>query len=81
MQSLDRLHKNTNDPLFLQLKNRVMQNQFFTQVTEGQYKRAMLAAIADPWLERGHGFDYMNTPYTSELVIDLMLQLIEMGLW
>jgi hypothetical protein len=40
----------------------------------------MHEAIADPWLERRHGFDYMNSPYTSELVIDLMLQLIEMGL-
>jgi hypothetical protein len=74
------LHKATNEPLFSQLRDKMMQNQFFTQIAEGQYKGAMHEAIADPWLERRHGFDYMNSPYTSELVIDLMLQLIEMGL-
>ena len=30
--------------------------------------------------ERGDGFDYRGHPYTSELVADLMLQLIDMGL-
>jgi hypothetical protein len=80
LQCFDRLHKKTNDPLFSQLLNRVMQNQFFTQVAEGPYKGATHEAICDPWLERKHGFDYMNSPYTSELVMDLVLQLVEMGL-
>ena len=40
----------------------------------------MTEAIADPWLERGQGFEWRGSPYTSELVADLMLQLIEMEL-
>ncbi|MDR0843861.1 MAG: hypothetical protein LBN71_01455 [Tannerella sp.] len=80
LQCLDRLSKNTNDPLFSQLFKRTIQNQFYTQITEGKYKGSMYEAISDPWLERGHGFDYMNSPYTSELVMDLVLQLVEMDL-
>ena len=80
IQCLDRLFKKTGNPLFEQLKNRVMQLNFYTQVTDGPYQGAVSEAIADPWLERGAGFEYRGSPYTSELVSDLMLQLIEMGL-
>ena len=44
-----------------------------------QYKGAMTEAISDPWLERKQGFEWQGNPYTSEMVSDLMLQLIEMG--
>ena len=57
-----------------------MQLSFYTQVTDGPYKGAVTEAIADPWLERNQGFEWRGSPYTSELVSDLMLQLIEMGL-
>jgi hypothetical protein len=87
LQCLDRLHKYTNDPLFEQLKDRVMQNYFFTQITEGEFKGSVYEAIADPWLERMKdswhevkGFETVGSPYTSELVSDLMIQLMEMGL-
>jgi hypothetical protein len=80
IQSLDRLFKKTGNPLFEQLKNRVMQLNFYTQVTDGPYKGAVTEAIADPWLERNKGFEWCGSPYTSELVSDLMLQLIEMEL-
>jgi hypothetical protein len=60
LQSLDRLYKNTNEPLFLQWFNRVMQLQFYTLIPEGAYSGSMYEAICDPWLERGHGYDYMN---------------------
>jgi len=80
IQCLDRLFKKTGNPLFEQLKNRVMQLNFHTQVTDGPYKGAVTEAIADPWLERGQGFEWRGSPYTSELVSDLMLQLIEMDL-
>jgi len=80
IQCLDRLFKKTGNPLFEQLKNRVLQLNFYTQVTDGSYKGAVTEAIADPWLERGRGFEWRGSPYTSELVSDLMLQLIEMGL-
>ena len=80
IQCLDRLFKKTGNPLFEQLKNRVMQLNFYTQVTDGPYQGAITEAIADPWLERNQGFEWRGSPYTSELVADLMLQLIEMGL-
>lgn len=80
IQCLDRLFKQTGNPLFEQLKNRVMQLNFYTQVTEGPYQGAITEAIADPWLERNQGFEWRGSPYTSELVADLMLQLIDMGL-
>ena len=79
IQCLDRLFKKTGHPLFEQLKNRVMQLNFYVQVADGPYKGAMTEAIADPWLERGRGFEWRGSPYTSELVMDLMLQLIDMG--
>jgi len=74
------LFKKTGNPLFEQLKDRVMQLNFYVQVVDGPYRGAMTEAIADPWLERRGGFEYRGAPYTSELVSDLMLQLIEMGL-
>ena len=80
IQCLDRLYKKTKNPLFESLKNRVIQLNFFTQVTEGAYRGAVTEAIADPWLEREDGFEYQGNPYTSELVADLMIQLIELGL-
>jgi hypothetical protein len=80
IQCLDRLFKKTGNLLFEQLKNRVMQLSFYTQVTEGPYQGAVTEAIADPWLERNQGFEWRGSPYTSELVSDLMLQLIDMGL-
>ena len=42
--------------------------------------RRITEAIADPWLERNAGFEWRGVPYTSELISDSMLQLIEMGL-
>jgi len=80
IQCLDRLFKKTGNPLFEQLKNRVMQLNFYTQVADGPYKGAITEAIADPWLERGRGFEWRGSPYTSELVSDLLLQLMDMGL-
>jgi len=79
VQCLDRLFKKTGNPLFEQLKNRVMQLVFYVQVADGPYKGAMTEAIADPWLERHQGFEWRGNPYTSEMVVDMMLQLIEMG--
>jgi hypothetical protein len=80
IQCLDRLYKATNNPLFDQLKNRVMQLNFYVQVTDGPYKGSITEAIADPWLERKSGFEWRGSPYTSELVADLMLQLMDMHL-
>jgi len=80
IQCLDRLFKKTGNPLFKQLKDRVMQLNFYVQVTDGPYKGAMTEAISDPWLERHQGFEWRGNPYTSEMVSDLMLQLMDLGL-
>jgi hypothetical protein len=72
--------KKTGNRLFEQLQNRVMQMNFYVQVADGPYQGAMTEAIADPRLERGQGFEWRGSPYTSEMVADLMLQLIEMEL-
>ncbi len=80
IQCLDRLFRKTGNQLFEDLKNRVMQLNFYVQVVDGPYRGAMTEAIADPWLERKGGFEWRGNPYTSELVTDLMLQLIEMKL-
>jgi len=80
IQSLDRLYKATGDPLFRQLRDRVLQLNFFIQVTDGPYKGSLTEAIADPWLEREDGYDFRGSPYTSELVADLMLQLMDLNL-
>jgi hypothetical protein len=80
IQCLDRLYKATANPMFEQLRDRVMQLNFFIQVTNGPYKGSLTEAIADPWLERQGGFEFRGQPYTSELVADLMLQLMDMKL-
>ena len=82
IQCLDRLFRKTGNPLFEQLRDRVIQLNFYTQVTEGPYRGSVSEAIADPWLERKsqYGFNMRGNPYTSELVSDLMLQLIDLGM-
>ena len=54
--------------------------RFNIQVVDGPYRGSVTEAIADPWLERRGGFEWRGSPYTSELVSDLMLQLMDMGL-
>jgi hypothetical protein len=53
---------------------------FYTQVTAGPFRGSLTEAICDPWLERRGGFEWRGNPYTSELVTDLMLQLMDLGL-
>ncbi|GHT44429.1 hypothetical protein FACS189454_01770 [Planctomycetales bacterium] len=79
IQCLDRLYKATNDPFYQQLQERLMQMFFSTQLTEGEYKGSVYEAVCDPWLERGVDFEFSREPYTSELVSDMMIMLIELG--
>ena len=80
IECLARLATKTGNPLFKALQQRVMQMNFYTQVTEGPFRGSMTEAICDPWLERHGGFEWRGSPYTSELVTDLMLQLMDLGL-
>ena len=66
--------------MFKALQQRVMQMNFYSQVTKGPFMGSVTEAICDPWLERRGGFQWRGNPYTSELVTDLMLQLMDLGL-
>jgi hypothetical protein len=80
IECLARLAQETGNPLFKALQRRVMQMNFYTQVTDGPFMGSVTEAICDPWLERHGGFEWRGNPYTSELVTDLMLQLMDLGL-
>jgi hypothetical protein len=80
IECLDRLAQKTGNPLFKALQRRTMQLNFYTQVIDGPFMGSMTEAICDPWLERHGGFEWRGSPYTSELVTDLMLQLMDLGL-
>ncbi len=79
VQCLDRLARKTDDPLFFALTKRVLQANFFTQLTSGQVG-AFWEAIADPWLARKRDCNWLGTAYMNQLSVDLMVQLVDMGL-
>jgi outer membrane protein assembly factor BamB len=80
IECLARLAQKTGNPLFKAFERRVVQMNFYTQVTDGPFRGSLTEAICDPWLERQGGFEWRGSPYTSELVTDLMLQLMDLGL-
>ncbi|MDR2642954.1 MAG: hypothetical protein LBC74_09185 [Planctomycetaceae bacterium] len=80
--SLDRLHKVTNNPLFLQLRDRVMQNMFFTQTLDPQWRGSISEAIADPWLEQKwakQGFEFKGVIYPNQ-TLEFISELWDLGL-
>ena len=84
VESLWRLHELTEDPLFGDLAERVAQNIYWTQETEGDLMGATHERIADPWLaregDRGEpDFNSLGTVYMSEQSLDMFLQVIERG--
>jgi len=71
----------TNSTFLSTLANRVLQNNLFTQAIKGQdIAGGFYEAIADPWLGRGGGYNWMGTVYMAELSLDLFLQFIEVGI-
>lgn len=81
VECLDRLAQKTGDRLYADLRDRVIALNVFTQVTKpGDWLGGFSEAIADPWLERKAGFEWVGSTYTSELCTDFFLQLVEMGL-
>jgi len=78
-RTMHRLHKHTNDPLFLQLRDRIIQNCAFTQSTDPKWLGSMSEAIADPWLERRQGFNYTGVIYPNQTV-QFILELFDIGL-
>jgi hypothetical protein len=77
---LMKLTARTHDPLWQQLAHRIIQMNLYVQVTAGDCKGALQECIADPWLARRGGFDFMGSLYFDQLNIDLFSQLVEAGL-
>jgi hypothetical protein len=82
VECLKKLYRYTNNILYDQLADRITQNIFWTQLSEGDLMGATHERIADPWLARndgdGPGYNTMGTIYMSEQSLDLLLQTVEM---
>ena len=75
---LERLSAATGDPLWSQMAARFTQMNFLVMnTTAGNTKGAIHAAIADPWLKRRGGYDWISGLYMDQLNVDLFLQLLE----
>jgi hypothetical protein len=77
--ALDRLYRATNDPLFLQIRDRSIQNILYTLSDDPQWAGSVSEAIADPWLEQGQGFDYKGVVY-PDIALEFITELYELGL-
>jgi hypothetical protein len=77
--ALDRLYRATNDPLFLQFRDRSIQNILYTLSDDPKWAGSVSEAIADPWLERGQGFEYKGVVY-PDIALEFITELYELGL-
>jgi hypothetical protein len=82
-ETIQRLYQATGDPLWGALAQRVFQNIYFTEITEGDFVGATHERIADPWLARKDDpgpaeFNSMGTIYMAEQSLDAFLQVVEM---
>ena len=80
MECLQRLGELTGNSIFTQLSNRIMQSQFWCQVTTGSGKGAQYECMADPWECIYGNVNSTGTYYINELSLDCNLQLLEMGM-
>lgn len=77
---LDRLARFTGDPLFGELRDRVIQCGFWGQKTDGEYMGSQHERMSDPWLGVSKDVNSLGALYFSELALEANLQLIEIGL-
>lgn len=80
--NLLRLGNLTANNLFNQLADRLWELNMFTQVTNSTNPDdfgGFHEAIADPWLQRNGGYNFMGTVYLNELALDLQLQNLLLG--
>ncbi|GHT40387.1 hypothetical protein FACS189443_0660 [Planctomycetales bacterium] len=77
--SLDRLYRATKEPLFLQVRDRSIQNILFTQSQDPKWAGSVSEAIADPWLEQGQGFEYKGVVY-PDIALEFIMELYDLGL-
>ena len=80
IKCLDRLAKQTGNPLFGQLRDRTMQCGFWCQVTSGKRIGGQSERMSDPWLGVSGDFNSKGISYFCELALEANLQLLEMGL-
>ncbi len=78
IECLRRLFDSTGNVLFGELYERMLQNIYFTQNTEGIDKGGTYERIADPWLARGEGFNSLGVFYSNEQALDCFVQIFEM---
>ena len=67
---LMQLSARTKNPLWRQLARRIVQMNLYVQVTSGGCKGALQECIADPWLARGGGLDFVGSLYFDQLNSD-----------
>ena len=82
--SLSRLGAVTGDGRWQRLADRHYALNAFIQAVGGSGEQpadigGFYEAIADPWLARGGGYDFMGTTYLNELALDMNLQLLLAG--
>ncbi|GHT52286.1 hypothetical protein AGMMS49982_12080 [Bacteroidia bacterium] len=77
--ALDRLYRATNNRLFLQIRDRSIQNILFTLSEDPKWLGSVSEAIADPWLERRQGFEYKGVVY-PDIALEFIMELYELGL-
>ncbi|GHT52285.1 hypothetical protein AGMMS49982_12070 [Bacteroidia bacterium] len=77
--ALDRLYRATNNRLFLQIRDRSIQNILFTLSDNPQWPGTVSEAIADPWQERRGGFEYKGVVY-PDIALEFITELYELGL-
>jgi hypothetical protein len=78
-ECLDRLAKLTGEPLFAQLRDRIVQCIFFGQVTSGEGLGGQYERLSDPWGKVSREINSYGVIYVSQLALEANLQLLEMG--
>ena len=76
----DRLAKLTGQPLFGELRDRMIQSGFWAQPASGDWIGGINERMCDPWKALSSDFDSTAQVYTGELATDAALQLLELGL-
>jgi hypothetical protein len=76
---LNRLARFTGDPLFGQLRDRLIQCGCWGQSTAGDALGGQYERLCDPWLKTSKEINSMGAIYVSQLALEANLQLLEMG--
>ncbi|HBO43933.1 MAG TPA: hypothetical protein DD670_08380, partial [Planctomycetaceae bacterium] len=78
-ECLDRLATLTGEPLFGQLRDRIIQCGFWGQETSGNAMGGQYERMSDPWRKVSRDVNSKGAIYVSQLALEANLQLLEMG--